>query len=214
MMIQLLQSSPEVYVAIVLVVVVSIVLHELAHGWAAISRGDDTPIASGHMTGNPLVHMGPFSLLALFIVGIAWGSMPVDHTRMRGRYAEAFVAAAGPAMNLLLAFVSLTALGLWTGLNPGADSQIAERGQLLLRVCGWMNLALCLFNLVPLPPLDGAAILANFSRGYRELLGRPEVMGAASAVFLFMFFIGGAFVFRLAEALAVAYLSGVVRLVA
>ncbi|VAX40844.1 hypothetical protein MNBD_PLANCTO03-1356, partial [hydrothermal vent metagenome] len=62
---------------------VSIVLHELAHGFAAIRCGDRTPIELGHMTPNPLVHMGPASLIAFALFGLAWGSMPVNPSRFR-----------------------------------------------------------------------------------------------------------------------------------
>ena len=90
-------------------------LHELAHGWAAIWLGDQTPVRQGRMTGNPLVHMGPWSLLMLAVAGIAWGQMPIDRTRLRGRHGEAIVAAAGPAMNVLLALAALSTLaGLLT----------------------------------------------------------------------------------------------------
>ena len=84
-------------------IIFSICLHELSHGWAAIALGDRTPIESGHMTFNPLVHMGGMSLVAFALIGIAWGAMPINPARLRGRYAEALVALAGPAMNLVLA---------------------------------------------------------------------------------------------------------------
>ena len=56
-------------------IIASITLHELAHGWAALWQGDPTPRALGHMTASPMVHMGPMSLIALALVGIAWGAM-------------------------------------------------------------------------------------------------------------------------------------------
>ena len=70
-------------------VIFSICLHELGHGVAAIWEGDDTPIRTGHMTWNPLVHMGGMSLLIFALVGFAWGLMPVNpgnfrHRRVRG----------------------------------------------------------------------------------------------------------------------------------
>ena len=58
-------------------IIASITLHELAHGWAAVARRS-TPRALGHMTASPMVHMGPMSLIALALVGIAWGAMPVN----------------------------------------------------------------------------------------------------------------------------------------
>src|SRR5687768_7769180 len=62
----------------VVIVVGSIVLHELGHGWMAIRLGDRTPLETGHMTWNPVVHMGMYSLVVFALIGIAWGMMPVD----------------------------------------------------------------------------------------------------------------------------------------
>ena len=64
-------------------VIFSICLHELAHGWAAIWQGDRTPRETGHMTMNPMVHMGGASLIVFALVGIAWGLMPTDPSRYR-----------------------------------------------------------------------------------------------------------------------------------
>src|SRR5262245_41654647 len=95
-------------------VLLSVTLHELGHGWMAMRLGDQTPELTGHMTLNPLVHMGPFSLIVFVLTGIAWGTMPVDPTRFRmGRHGDALVSLAGPAVNLGLAvvcFVSLLAV--------------------------------------------------------------------------------------------------------
>ena len=78
--------DPFTYVSWVVTVVVSVVLHELGHGVAALRQGDDTPRTSGHMTLNPLVHMGGLSLFLLFVIGIAWGMMPVNPSRFRSRH--------------------------------------------------------------------------------------------------------------------------------
>ena len=88
---------------VVVTVIISIVLHELAHGWAAIWQGDDTPKMAGHMTADPMVHMGGMSLLMLALVGMAFGAMPVNPRNFRSRFGDALVSAAGPAMNFLLA---------------------------------------------------------------------------------------------------------------
>ncbi|MFI4862003.1 MAG: site-2 protease family protein [Phycisphaerales bacterium JB063] len=187
------------FLAAILTVVVSIVLHELAHGWMAIKLGDNTPNRLGRMTGNPLVHMGPFSIVALLLLGIAWGQMPIDPSRMRGKYAEAKVAFAGPATNLSLAFLSLTSLGLWVRFGGGPSyeeitqlSTIAGKGYMLLWVFGQMNLMLFVFNLLPVPPLDGSHILANFHQGYANLLGDPSKQGIFLFAFMFAFMFAGA----------------------
>ncbi len=176
------------FLAVVLVVVVSIVLHELAHGWAAIKLGDDTPIHQGRMTPNPLVHMGLFSLLALAMVGLAWGQMPIDSSRLRGKRAETKVALAGPAMNLLLAIVCLTALGLWLRFGgPAPGPGLAENGQQLLQIGGMVNLALLAFNLLPIPPLDGSHVASDFFPGYRRFVENPANRGALFIGFIFAF---------------------------
>ena len=173
MFLRLLSENPLIFWCWVFTLVVSVCLHELAHGWAAIRLGDDTPIHTGHMTLNPLVHMGPVSLVALFLVGLAWGAMPVDPSRLRGKYAYAKVCAAGPLMNLWLAVFALLLLGLLQRFFDGfrePDHYALTNAATLLWVFGLVNIVLCLFNLLPVPPMDGSRILAEFHRGYARWL--------------------------------------------
>src|SRR5262245_39838763 len=102
-------------------VIFSIVLHELAHGWTAIRCGDRTPIETGHMTWNPVVHMGQASLVMFALVGIAWGAMPINPANFRGRYDNARVALAGPSMNVLLFVIALLVCGLVTAYGTSID---------------------------------------------------------------------------------------------
>ena len=186
-MLDYLANAPHVYLAIVLTVVVSITLHELAHGWAALRLGDQTPVWTGHMTWNPLVHMGPFSIAACLLAGIAWGSMPIDPTRLRGKWGEAIVAAAGPATNLALAFLALTGMGLWLRVGqPDITSSQVQNGLMFLEVFGTTNLLLFAFNLLPVPPLDGSRILANANPGYSAWASNPQNSG----IFLVLFIVG------------------------
>ncbi len=186
----LFERDPALLVAWVFWVIFSITLHELGHGWAALRVGDRTPIETGHMTWNPLVHMGGMSLLLFALVGIAWGMMPVSPHRMRGRHADAFVSAAGPAVNLGLAVVCVVLGSLWwayggsVGLPDSADRFVRT----FLRAGAFLNVALLLLNLVPVPPLDGSRILASFSRGYAELIGNPAL---AFAGFVLVILFGG-----------------------
>lgn len=191
--IQYLADDPVYFVCVVFAVIFSITVHELAHGYAATFLGDRTPRASGHLTIDPLVHMGPWSLFMLAMFGIAWGRMPIDPSRLRGRYAEALVAAAGPASNLLMAMIALTIVGVWYGTNPLIDQPGTLRSNALffLKVFGQWNLALCVFNLLPIPPLDGAHIVANFSRKYARFIGDPAHDGLLRLLFMFAFVLGG-----------------------
>jgi len=185
---ELLEQDPALLASWAVWVIGSIVLHELAHGWAAIRVGDRTPIESGHMTWNPMVHMGGMSLLAFAIVGIAWGAMPVNPVRMRGRHAEAMVAAAGPAMNLGLAFLAVLGAALWGGYAHGVSEPMFTNVLNFFLVGAFLNLLLMGFNLLPAPPLDGSRILAHYSRGYRRLLEHPQAGVAMLLLFFFLFF--------------------------
>lgn len=205
MFIEYLKSNPEFFFAAMIAVVFSICLHELAHGLTAIRLGDRTPIETGHMTLNPLVHMGIPSLLGMLLMGIAWGAMPVDERRLRGRYAPALVAAAGPAANVLLALLALTTLGLWQRYVVYEETVPAtvENTWYLLRVFGRMNTMLAIFNLIPIPPLDGSRILMNFNQAYRHAMLRRQ---SSLVIMLVVMFFAGSFISRLAVWLAEAYL--------
>lgn len=167
--------------SIVFWVIFSITLHELSHGWAAIRQGDDTPIYSGHMTWNPLVHMGTASLIMFGLFGFAWGAMPINPSRFRSRHGEAIVAAAGPAMNLAISVVAALLFVAWLRLGRShVEPHVARNVSVFLTTGVGMNLFLMVFNLMPLPPLDGSRILGDFWRGYWRLLSNER--GALIAV--------------------------------
>jgi len=191
MFIEYLSTNPVFYISAVVGLILSITLHELAHGWAAIYKGDDTPRVLGHMTPDPVTHMGPMGLIAVCLMGIGWGAMPINPSRMRGKYAEAFVAFAGPLMNLLLAAIGLTSLALWQNAVPYANlSTFQTNLRDALWYFGYINIGLFIFNLIPVPPLDGSRILANFSYRYdRWLMDNPQ-LGAFMFFGVFAIFIG------------------------
>jgi Zn-dependent protease len=174
-------------------VIASIVLHELSHGWAAIANGDDTPREMGHMTIDPVVHMGWMSLAFFAIAGFAWGLMPTNPARYRHeRRGRVLVAAAGPAMNVALAGVAILAGGIWvwaatTGRIAPSDSTAANVTQFLY-IGAFINLVLGVLNLLPVPPLDGAAILAGASRRLDRFYDTPAVRMYGLLVVLVLFF--------------------------
>ncbi len=184
-------------------VVLSICLHELGHGWAAIRQGDDTPIALGHMNLNPLVHMGQMSLLMFAIIGIAWGMMPVNPSRFRdGRFGDAKVAAAGPAMNLLLALITLTGLGVLAGMTAGKDvanSTFVNNFGMFLWVGGRLNLALMILNLLPIPPLDGSTIVRSLVPSTERFYSHEAIDRIGLFMLIAVFWFGGAHLWRAAD---------------
>ena len=195
--------SPVLLGSWVIWIIVSIVLHELGHGYAAIKRGDDTPIETGHMTWNPMVHMGATSLIMFALFGFTWGAMPVDPSRFRGRYAEAYVAVAGPLVNLSLAALCFVTAALWITFARGAVAvHVYENMYLFLRTGAMLNTVLFLFNLVPVPPLDGSRILADFVPAFDRFIRteRGALVGLFAFALLFMF--GGKKIWAIAFAFA------------
>jgi Zn-dependent protease len=186
-------------------VILSITLHELAHGWAALWQGDDTPRRLNRLTANPLVHMGQWSLIFFAIVGIAWGVMPVDPSRFRwGRQGRVIVSGAGPAMNLVIAFVALTALGVWLAFGPSGTQ---------LFTGGWLNIVLALFNLLPIPPLDGSSILSGLSFRVYRFYQQPNAQMIGMFVVIVIILTGcGHFVFDERRKLGAVYAGVITQL--
>jgi Zn-dependent protease len=197
-------------------VILSICLHELAHGWTAIKLGDDTPIVSGHMTWNPIVHMGMFSLIVFFVVGIAWGAMPVNPSRLRGKHADSVVSIAGPMMNLALAIVALILLVLWVPLAQGqligsitVSDPLATNLQTFLYLGAMLNIVLMLFNLLPIHPLDGGRIAYDFIPAYRRLVHSDTGRWILLGIFILIFLKAGIVLFGSAFLVVEAFSTGV-----
>ena len=190
--------DPRYFWDVCITVVLSICLHELSHGIVAIWHGDRTPIETGHMTMNPLKHMGVMSLALLLMAGIAWGAMPVNPARLRGRHARALVALAGPAANVILATLAILGLGIWLRIqtpdSSGAAVDAAENFRYFLAVFATLNIALAMFNLIPIPPLDGSRVLADFSSGYAQMMQSMRQGGGANIAFLVVFMFAGGYI--------------------
>jgi Zn-dependent protease len=188
------QMGPIYLFSWVVWVIGSIVLHELAHGWTAIRLGDRTPIETGHMTWNPVVHMGQASLILFALVGIAWGMMPVDYSRLRGRHADAMVAVAGPVMNLWLFVLALFGAAA-TVLGSKALGDTAHPLFVFCITGAWLNVALAILNLVPVPPLDGSKVVASFVPSYARVWGTEAGPIIGLVLFGLVFFFGGRIIF-------------------
>lgn len=152
-----------IYVAIVIaVILVSMTLHEVMHGLTAYWLGDDTAKAQGRLTLNPAAHIDPFLtlmlpvMLAILQMPVFGGAKPVPFNPQRVKYGEfgaALVGVAGPLTNLLLSFIFF---GIFVLLGtPNASSLLG----LFLQTVIMVNLGFFVFNMLPIPPLDGSRVL-------------------------------------------------------
>lgn len=178
------------YIAVVLgVILVSMTLHEIMHGYVAYWLGDDTAKAQGRLTFNPLAHIDPFLtlvlpvMLAIFGLPVFGGAKPVPFNPLRVKYGEfgaALVGLAGPLTNFLIAFLSFALYVI-----AGQPSSIA--GMILLTSVG-VNLGFFVFNMLPIPPLDGSrvlyAIAPDWARRGMEIIERYGVMLVFALVLL------------------------------
>lgn len=152
---------------------ISLTVHEFAHGYAAYKLGDPTARALGRLTLNPLAHLDPIGTVCMVLFRFGWAKpVPVNPRLFRNpRNGMAITAAAGPLSNLILAVISAL-LALLTGkLTVAIYPFIVENAflvnfmfylQVFFGVLHTLNLTLCVFNLIPLPPLDGSRILYIF----------------------------------------------------
>ncbi|MBK7404776.1 MAG: site-2 protease family protein [Phycisphaerales bacterium] len=183
-------NGPVALTSWVLWVIVSIVLHELGHGFAAIRCGDRSPLESGHMTLNPVVHIPPMSLMAFALFGFCWGLMPVNPYRFRGQHDEAIVAGAGPAVNLALFVLCIILAVVWSAVGAFAGPNLHDNLFTFFRTGAVINCLGVVFNLIPIPPLDGHRIVGDFVPRFRRFWESEH--GAQIGLFAFMaiFFFG------------------------
>ena len=158
-MIQLIfQQQYLAFVLILVALVFSLTFHEYGHGKMASLIGDDTAERAGRLTLNPIPHIHPIGLLMVILIGIGFARpVPADPRKFNTRWGIMLVAAAGPAMNLLLAILFINIYSI--GLQLGISFFTTEVGGFFFSFLALINLLLMFFNLLPIGPLDGSYIL-------------------------------------------------------
>jgi Zn-dependent protease len=154
-------SLPEL-IAIIVALVVGITFHEFSHAFVADQLGDHRPRALGRVSLNPAAHIEPLGAIFFLIAGFGWGRpVPVNAYALRpGRIGMAYVAAAGPIANLVVASVFAVVFRV-LALTGAIDASADFAGDLLYFIV-FFNVALGLFNLLPIPPLDGYNLVLPF----------------------------------------------------
>lgn len=187
------------------VFILAVCAHEAAHAWAAWRLGDPTAVAQGRLTLNPKAHLDPmgtimFVFAALVGFGFGWAKpVPVNPFNLRNPNRDmALVAAAGPASNLVQAFFWTAMLAFFVSLSellPGAFryalGPIFKFASLFCSAGIFINLGLAVFNMIPIPPLDGSRILRLFLPSeWRWTLDRLEMTGLGFILLILLLWLG------------------------
>ena len=186
-----------IYIATVLgVILVSMMLHELMHGFIALKLGDDTARLLGRLSFNPLKHVDPVMtvMIPLLIVvtnaltgastPVFGGAKPVpfNPANIKSEWGVALIAAAGPMVNLIIAFVAY-GIFIYSGFTAGSILGT------IFQAIVWVNLGFFAFNILPIPPLDGSrvvyALAPDFVRNIMEVVERYGVFLVFTIVLLF-----------------------------
>lgn len=185
-------------VIVLLIVLVSVILHELAHGVVAYWLGDHTAKDAGRLTFNPIKHIDPFMSILVPVVlyilkaPVFGGAKPVPVNYRNLKWHEwgmALVAIAGPLTNFLIAFVAFL-IGHFTGLIYGSGGEVLN---FIFTELIYINLGFMLFNLIPIPPLDGSRVLYAIAPDFiRQLLASMERYGVI-IVYVMILLFGDAF---------------------
>lgn len=156
MIFSLLQAGPAIAISFVLAIIIGITIHEFAHALAGYLQGDMTARDYGRLTLNPLAHLDPMGTLMLLLAGFGWGRpTPYNPYHLRStKYGPLMVALFGPLSNLIGAIVSVLLL-------VGLSSYLSADNLLMVFLVHlfFVNVMLMIFNLLPIPPLDGSQVI-------------------------------------------------------
>jgi Zn-dependent protease len=164
-LLKLLTQDPLAFVLLVIPLLFSVIIHEVAHGWVAYRMGDPTAKMMGRLTLNPLKHLDPLGTLLLFVVGFGWAKpVPVNFYNLRDRRKGLIlVSSAGIVANIILAFL----FQLLFKLMPESYSGVFL---ILIYFMVQINITLAALNLIPIPPLDGSKILMGLAPAQSRFL--------------------------------------------
>ena len=176
-------DDPIGFVGFVIAIILGITVHEFMHAYAATRLGDDTARLMGRLSLNPMAHLDPFGTLLIVLAGFGYGKpVPFNESRLRSALGVSGVALAGPFANLVLAFVCALPLR-FGGLDPLGGTYTDILTQIVL----W-NCVLAVFNLIPIPPLDGANVVYGLLPPQQKYTWRTYQQYGPILLLLILFF--------------------------
>lgn len=155
------------YISMVVPILLALTVHEYSHGYIAYRLGDQTAKNMGRLTLNPISHIDPIGLIMLFVIGMGWAKpVPINmYSFQHPKRDLALTAAAGPASNFIMAALAGLMFRIFPGLIPMTnDPAMILFLKMNLFYFMLINVGLGIFNLIPIPPLDGSKILRGFMK--------------------------------------------------
>ena len=186
----------EFILLLILPLLFSIAFHELAHGWVAYKFGDITPKVTGRLTLNPFAHLHPVGTICLFLFGLGWAKpVLINPDNIKNPTKEMLVALAGPLSNFFLATIFAGLISVLINVCEVASTNFVIS---IFDAIVSINIALAIFNLVPIPPLDGSRIVSwMLPKKLKQIYGRIEQYGVPIMMIL-MVTVGFAPIFKIA----------------
>lgn len=176
-------QDPIGFVAFVMAIVLGITVHEFMHAYTATRLGDDTARLLGRLSLNPMAHLDPFGTLLIVLAGFGYGKpVPFNESRLRSALGVSAVALAGPFANLVLAFVCAIPLRF-------GDAQMLDGAYgVVLEAIVFYNCILAIFNLIPIPPLDGSNVVYGLLRPQQKYTWRSYQQYGPMILLALLFF--------------------------
>ena len=210
-----LWEDPQLFFMWLLIVVFAICCHEYMHARIALWQGDSTAADQGHLTLNPLRQMGLMSLIMLAVVGLAWGQVPVNPSRMRHKYSDALVSFAGPATNFVLGiifcFVVALIVIIFGGQDPASTGgEISNNAIRFFQMGAMLNFVLFTLNMIPVPPFDGWHIASSFFPKLKT--SNSQTLSFVALVILLLIFKYGHYLFFVGRLMSELIIFGIMFL--
>jgi len=189
MFIKYLFTDFQYFISAIVIVIFSVCIHELSHAVVAYQQGDSTAKDDGYCTLDPVKHMGGISIIMLILTGLCWGACPVNPKNFKNNYSDAIISFAGPFANLLLVLIFAFLYIIFSAHTMTFIPYYVKNNLMyFFKLGSTLNAALVIFNLIPIPPLDGSKIAEYFFPSFANFNSNVGLAGLFTLFALFWMF--------------------------